>query len=136
VVRHQTLRREQKRQESLVDLNREALTRLQNRWIDFTDDGREFENDAHRYASDLNIFGRGSLFQYLQRTSTLWGRQALAHLLAGFEPQGQLSDRQAAVVELSRQLDWRLAILEALFLMREEDIVIFALIGTHSHRYG
>ena len=42
------------------------------------EDGKEFTNPAHRYSFDLDLFGRHSLFQALNRTCTSFGKEKLA----------------------------------------------------------
>ena len=41
-------------------------------------DGSKHADISHPWSNDLDIFGRGSLFQYLNRTATLKGDQFLA----------------------------------------------------------
>lgn len=67
------------------------------------DDGSEYAHDAI-YADDLDIFGRQSLFHYLNRTTTLHGGQALAGIL-NHPPQSHhtIALNQEAVRQLSNQ---------------------------------
>lgn len=70
--------------------------------------GNEFIRNDHPYASDLDIFGEGSLFQYLNRAHTLVGRQALADALLTLpESTEVVEERQQAVQELSKKLEFR-----------------------------
>ena len=61
----------------------------------------------HAYQADLDIFGKFSLFQYLDRTSTPFGRRELKRLLLG-QPDDQARDpfaygqRKEAVKEFAR----------------------------------
>ena len=43
-------------------------------FLDF-DHGMEFLQDNHPYAADLDIFGQGSIFQIINRTSTQEGKR-------------------------------------------------------------
>ncbi len=45
------------------------------------DSGVEFINPAHFYSNDIDLFGRGSFFQYINRTATIDGKIYLAKLL-------------------------------------------------------
>src|SRR5262245_17880191 len=44
-------------------VNRDAEARCTGRWRDLPDDGERFGKVAHPFADDLDLFGRGSLFQ-------------------------------------------------------------------------
>lgn len=107
VKRHQQIRRELTYCENLTKLNQRALQRLNGQWTDFPENGEQFVDQEHPYTSDLNIFGQGSLFQYLNTTNLVTGEQALAKLLSEETNFPDISARQAAVRELSSQLDWR-----------------------------
>ena len=43
--------------------------------------GNEFTNASHNYSYDLDIFGDGSVFQFLNRTSTYSGKKVLSQWL-------------------------------------------------------
>jgi len=56
----------------------------------------------------LDIFGTGSLFQYLDRTTTISGKEKLAHWLANQELNtAQILLKQEAVKELAEKPEWR-----------------------------
>ncbi|MEO1449872.1 MAG: hypothetical protein AAFV07_10110, partial [Bacteroidota bacterium] len=83
-------------------------TALVGQWYE-RDAGKVFVDPAHDYAFDLDIFGRGSLFQYLNRTGTMLGRQRLADRLKGPDQDVEIVvAEQAAVREMKEQLDWML----------------------------
>ena len=69
--------------------------------------GVEFELPDHVYAADLNLFGRGSLFERLCTARTHLGCERLASYLQ--EPAGldEIRQRQAAVRELAGRTDLR-----------------------------
>ncbi len=84
-----------------------GVERLEERWIGNGNSGEEFETSEHIYAADLNLFGRGSLFERLCTARTHLGCERLAHYLqepAGFE---EIRQRQAAVRELRGRSDLR-----------------------------
>jgi len=75
---------------------------------DFTDAGEEYINQEHPYSFDLDIFGRGSLFQWINSTFTFLGREFLKNTL--LNPQkgiAKIKERQDAISELAEKLDWR-----------------------------
>jgi len=77
---------------------------------DFHDlpDGSEHADTSHPWSHDLDIFGKGSLFQYLNRSSTLKGSEILAALLTS-EPGGAetILDRQKIIKDLKDRIDFR-----------------------------
>jgi DNA mismatch repair ATPase MutS len=89
------------------------LARLNQNEINFLNgqpsvyaDGKEYIDPHHPYSYDLDIFGEGGLFPYLNRTSTAFGKDALANAL--LHPGKKLiRERQQAIQELSQQLDFR-----------------------------
>lgn len=92
----------------LMDINNQSLMRLDDRWHDFQDNGVEFYDEAHPYASDLDIFGPGSLFQMINVTRTYLGRQKLRRkLTASPNSITAIRKRQAAIAELADNLRWR-----------------------------
>jgi hypothetical protein len=93
----------------------EGIGRLEGRWAGSGEPGEEFRDPQHPYAEDLDLFGRGSLFELLCAARTRAGRQTLARWL--LEPAGtpEVLSRQEAVAELRGRIDLRedLALLSA-----------------------
>ncbi len=69
-------------------------------------DGREYTDPHHQFSYDLDLFGDGGLFSYLNRTSTSFGRQALAQNLL-HPDTGVIRARQEAINELAGMLEFR-----------------------------
>jgi hypothetical protein len=93
-----------------------GLRRLEDRWAGAGRAGEAFLEPSHPYAVDLDLFGRGSLFELLCTCRTAAGEACLAGwLLAPAEPE-MVRARQAAVAELRPRLDLR----EELALLGEE----------------
>ncbi|MCO6496371.1 MAG: hypothetical protein J5I50_01785 [Chitinophagaceae bacterium] len=69
-------------------------------------DGSKFINKEHPYSSDLDIFGSGSLFQYINRTQTEPGSSVLAQYLTKRQTNDVILQRQEALKELSKDNDW------------------------------
>ena len=55
-----------------------GLARIEDRWIGTGTPGERFIDDRHLYANDLDLFGRGSLFELLAIARTHAGQDALA----------------------------------------------------------
>ncbi len=104
--RHQKVKTEQRFNEELARINQEELQRLQGDYKDF-DQGAEFITPTHNYHIDLDIFGKHSLFQLINRTSTTFGRNLLAKWLSKSAPKQAILQRHEAVKELGPKLDWR-----------------------------
>lgn len=92
----------------LIDINNRELRALDNDFSAF-DAGKEFINRDHAYSFDLDLFGEGSLFQYLNRTVTQPGKQFLAKQLEDINrlDQQTVLNRQEVVQELTHKLNWR-----------------------------
>ena len=60
----------------------------------------------HLYANDLDIFGKASLFQYLNRTTSEMGSSQLAGYLQFPAEPDLILQRQIAVKELSNKIEW------------------------------
>lgn len=66
------------------------------------DPGSDFVDGHHPYSHDLDIFGTGSLFQYLNRCHTRGGRKLLASRLSSpLQTEEDIRQHQDAVRELS-----------------------------------
>jgi len=71
-------------------------------------DGSSFERTGHDFSCDLDIFGNSSLFQYLNRTCTGYGREVLADWLSDpYSISSLLEARQKTVKEMSAKNSWR-----------------------------
>lgn len=69
--------------------------------------GSKYQNPNHPYASDLDLFGPGSLFHHINRTETKEGEKALAETLIAPLEKVEALDRQDAIKTLLPQLEWR-----------------------------
>ena len=74
----------------------------------FTDlpTGEEFADATHFYSHDIDLFGQGSFFQYLNRTVTQEGKQLLASLLTENSIE-RIIEKQKALKELAAKTLWR-----------------------------
>jgi hypothetical protein len=85
----------------------DGLARLEHRWAGRGDAGHRFLDDTHLYATDLDIFGRGSIFELLNTTRTQTGEEMLAAWLRAPATPEDVRARQEAVAELRPRLDLR-----------------------------
>ncbi len=75
------------------------------------DPGDEFTDPDHNYTFDLDIFGKHSVFQMINRTASFFGKLELAdYFKNAFDYSNTLKDRQEAVKELAEMPEFRLLI--------------------------
>ena len=84
-----------------------GVARLEDRWAGTGEAGERFRDDRHVYANDLDLFGRGSLFELLSLARTRAGETMLAEWLTTPADPSEIHARQAAVQELASALDLR-----------------------------
>ena len=71
------------------------------------DQGERFNDPAHPYAHDLDLFGEDSLFQHLNRTVTFSGTQKLVSWLLSLSKDPEvIHSRQQAAEELYAEPEW------------------------------
>ena len=84
-----------------------GIGRLENQWMGHGEPGERFRDAAHIYADDLDIFGKGSLFELLCTARTRAGENTLAQWLLAPAAREEAAARQQAVEELRSRLDLR-----------------------------
>jgi len=92
---------------ALIKLNDDEIKAVSGEYTIFHN-GNEFIDFEHFYSYDLDIFGEGSLFQFLNRTATVSGKIKLANTLSKIETdKNKITQKQKADKELSDNLEWR-----------------------------
>jgi hypothetical protein len=94
----------------------QGQARLDGNWAGGGITGERFLEASHPYARDLDLFGRGSVFELLCTARTRAGEEALARWLLAPATPDEIQARQAAVVDLSGRLDFR----ESLAILGED----------------
>jgi len=84
-----------------------ALARLKGQWIGSGSSGERFRDASHVYADDLDLFGKGSLFELLAETRTAAAEATLANWLLAPATIAQASERQSAIRELRGGVELR-----------------------------
>lgn len=69
-------------------------------------DGKIFQNPKHYYSLDIDLFGRGSYFQFINRTTIKEGTQSLVNCLLANDISN-IKARQDAIKELAEEPEWR-----------------------------
>ncbi len=106
VVFHTKVKKQEKYLSIKIKIINEYIDRLNYNWRDFKDIGEEAIDYNHCYTGDLDIFGKGSLFQLINATKTFVGRQRLIKTLSGDFNIKKLKEKQEAVKELSNNIDF------------------------------
>jgi hypothetical protein len=104
---HSRILRARELVERAVAFYEKGLARIEDRWAGSGETGGRFDDPHHVYADDLDLFGKGSLFQLLSTARTRMGEDTLAQWLLAPSPVEQIRERHAAVDELRDQLDLR-----------------------------
>ncbi|MEQ3663518.1 MULTISPECIES: MutS-related protein [unclassified Olleya] len=89
----------------LVTINTEELQFAKGDFFDKSE-GLQFQDANHNYALDIDLFGRGSFFQFINRTTNSEGSKTLANCLKANNTDAIVS-RQDAIKDLANKSDWR-----------------------------
>jgi len=121
VVVHARIVEKLERSQRAIQFYERGVARLEDRWRGAVDwmgtgeTGERFRNPTHVYSEDLDLFGKGSLFELLSIARTRAGEDFLAGWLMAPASKEEVDARQEAVRELRPLLDLRedLAVLGA-----------------------
>jgi len=115
VVVHARVVERLERSQRAIQFYERGLARLEDRWMGTGETGERFRNPSHLYSEDLDLFGKGSLFQLLSTARTRAGEDFLATWLLTPGSHDEVTARHDAVRELGPLLDLRedLAVLGA-----------------------
>ncbi|MCX8490547.1 MAG: hypothetical protein ORN54_05720 [Cyclobacteriaceae bacterium] len=91
----------------LIDLNQWEAAAVRYDFQNFPD-GQRYVDPSHVYSHDLDLFGKSSLFQFLNRCATRLGENRLASDLAYLTlNKDTIRDRQKAICELGSMMELR-----------------------------
>ncbi len=105
VSRHTDLQYKRDKLKALSNLN-ETEIRVLKRDFHHLAEGNEFKNPEHFYSQDVDLFGKGSFYQYLNRTALQQGSATLARLLLSNAIEA-IVQKQEAIKELAKIPEWR-----------------------------
>ena len=117
VAYHQTVRRGRALAERTVAFYRSRLARIEERWAGTGSAGERFADPHHIYSADLDLFGKGSVFELLSAARTRMGEDTLANWLLSPAAADVVRSRHVCLQDLRHRLD-----------LREE----VAVLGTHA----
>lgn len=102
VKSHNSLFYKREYEETKIAVNEQELNALNGDCSAF-DGGAEFINSQHLFSYDLDLFGEKSLFQRINRTTTLFGKEKLADWLqVPLRKKAEILHRQEELRELSQ----------------------------------
>ncbi|MDB5349823.1 MAG: mutS2 2 [Planctomycetota bacterium] len=104
---HERAGRARDRAKKAIAVYERGLARVDDRWIGLGGDGSRFLDPTHPYSADLDLFGKGSLFQRLSTARTRKGEAVLASWLLAPADRATIALRQEAIAELRERLDLR-----------------------------
>lgn len=84
-----------------------GVARLEGLWPGTGRQGEQFFDAAHPYARDLDLFGKGGLFELICTARTSAGEQELAAWLLAPASINEIHQRQNAVRELAPRIDFQ-----------------------------
>jgi DNA mismatch repair ATPase MutS len=90
----------------LIQINQEEIDSL-NGIFENKYSGLDLLPPLHDYAYDLDVFGKSSLYQLINRGNTEQGRARLADNFLNALPVEQVQERHEAIKELAPQYAWR-----------------------------
>ncbi len=105
IIRHNRMQYERDLKIALIQRNKTELKVLDRDFYHLPQ-GQEFKDTEHWYGSDIDLFGRGSFYQYLNRTSLLGGSKLLADILLSNNIK-DIEQKQSAIKELAKIPEWR-----------------------------
>ena len=91
--------------QQLIHINQVEINVIQGDISDL-DFGNEFKDSTHFFSYDIDLFGKGSFFQYLNRTTIKTGKEKLASIFTSNTIEG-IEEKQEAIKELSKKPKWR-----------------------------
>lgn len=102
---HEKILRARSRAESAAAFFRRGIARIEDRWAGMGSTGDRFRNPEHVYAEDLDLFGRGCLFELLSTARLPMGENQLAEWLCAPSSKASILERQGLIAELREKLD-------------------------------
>lgn len=109
VVHHARIIETEEHKRRWTRVNEHGRARCSDGWRKLEVTGEELRPDRHPYADDLDLFGKGSLFQRISVAHTRYGQRTLAEWLLHRAPVDELRARQDAVRALAPELEFRQA---------------------------
>jgi hypothetical protein len=104
---HERVLRARARAEAAAAFYRRGIARIEDRWAGTGESGDRFRDPKHVYADDLDIFGRGCLFELLSTARLPMGENRLAQWLRQPSSPAEIRERHGSVTELREKTRMR-----------------------------
>jgi len=102
IVKHDRVKEKKQIKEAFLHIYKQHSLRMNGKWQNFVDDGKEFLNDNDYRSLDLDLLGQHSLYQMMNIAFTKKGKQRFADVLTQCDHyQNVIIQRQEAVRELA-----------------------------------
>ncbi len=118
VFRHADVLRDLERAQRAVAFHERRSALARDDWAGTGSTGERFRDERHDYATDLDLFGRGSLFELLCAARTWLGEEVSARWLLAPAAPATIRERQDAARELAARVDLR----EALWVVASPEV--------------
>lgn len=105
VSRYTNSKREKKLYEALLEINETEIAVADGDWSKLAN-GKEYINANHAFSYDIDLFGEGSFFQFINRTATVKGADKLAQIVTE-NAIDSIEEKQEAIKELANLPKWR-----------------------------
>ena len=101
------LKRKIERCTRLINICRNEIRSINGDFSPF-EIGDEYINSDHSYSYDLDLFGKNSLFNCINRSVTIFGKNRLAdYFISAYNYKNLIFERQKAIAELSENVEFR-----------------------------
>lgn len=105
VSKHSDLKLLKHKIQKLIAINQVEINAFQGDFSDL-DFGNEFKDPTHFFSYDIDLFGKGSFFQYINRTVIQTGKKQLASIIT-FNNIEEVLEKQETIKELADKAKWR-----------------------------
>ena len=105
VTKHLRLKQTENILQAKLSVNKTEIAVLNGTFSNL-ESGKEFTDPEHYFSNDIDLFGIGSFFQYLNRTATNEGKKLLATILSSNDINN-IEEKQKVIQELALKIKWR-----------------------------
>ncbi|MCD8416652.1 DNA mismatch repair protein MutS [Tenacibaculum finnmarkense genomovar finnmarkense] len=105
ITKHLQLKQKKNLADAKLKINKTEIEVLKGNYSNL-DSGEEFTNPEHYFSNDIDLFGNGSFFQYINRTATSEGKKLLANILSNNNITN-IENKQKVAQELALKINWR-----------------------------
>lgn len=105
ISRHTDLRYKKEKLQAIIKINRTEIDVLARKFHNLPD-GSQFVDPQHYFSQDIDLFGKGSFYQYCNRTTLQQGSETLAGLFLS-NVITDIHPKQEAIQELAKIPEWR-----------------------------